>query len=201
MIDSYNIEKEGRNTGPCTLCSCPSWRTDSGDPPSCINIRPPTKQLCGHSEDAHSSPSNVRSSLSIYRSIQKNLSPSDQRILSQVIQEAANPLVAAGFSEKGPLSVESGGAATISHAGENVYVGPVKCGETATLNVLGGAVVRFELWFPLAKMPCGEWTVAGEGSRQYIACNNGGSCPEGEQGDMRATGISGQFPSNVSFTV
>ncbi len=37
----------------CTKCSCPSFRTDSGDPERCVNIRPPTQGLCGHTKAEH----------------------------------------------------------------------------------------------------------------------------------------------------
>jgi len=37
----------------CKECSCPSWRSDIGDPELCLNIRPPTKELCGHTLAEH----------------------------------------------------------------------------------------------------------------------------------------------------
>ncbi len=50
-------KKEGagkdKAAGGCKECSCPSWRSDSGSPEKCINIRPPTKKLCGHSKADH----------------------------------------------------------------------------------------------------------------------------------------------------
>ena len=48
-----NAAGQSAGTGHCTKCSCPGWRSDSGDPPECINVRIPTNQLCGHSEDDH----------------------------------------------------------------------------------------------------------------------------------------------------
>jgi len=37
----------------CKECSCPSWRSDFGDPELCLNIRQPTKELCGHTLAEH----------------------------------------------------------------------------------------------------------------------------------------------------
>jgi len=40
-------------TGKCTKCGCLGFRSDSGDPERCINIKVPTKDLCGHLKDEH----------------------------------------------------------------------------------------------------------------------------------------------------
>lgn len=39
--------------GGCKECTCPSWRGDSDTPERCVNIRVPTKQLCGHTKAQH----------------------------------------------------------------------------------------------------------------------------------------------------
>jgi hypothetical protein len=46
-------ERKMTSGGSCTKCSCPSFRGDSDDPERCVNIRPPTNQLCGHTRAEH----------------------------------------------------------------------------------------------------------------------------------------------------
>ncbi len=55
MNTDKNKEKKNENKffGACKKCGCQSWRTDSDEPPKCINIKAPTKELCGHSEEDH----------------------------------------------------------------------------------------------------------------------------------------------------
>lgn len=40
-------------SGACKKCKCQSWRSDSGKPEKCINIRVPTKKLCKHLKKDH----------------------------------------------------------------------------------------------------------------------------------------------------
>jgi len=47
------VTSSEKGTGGCKKCSCPSWRSDSGEPEKCINIKPPTKDLCQHSASDH----------------------------------------------------------------------------------------------------------------------------------------------------
>lgn len=107
---------------------------------------------------------------------------------------------AASFFRSARANAQSGGSATLSKQGETKFVGPVKCGETATFAVNGPSTVRFELWFVLGKAPCGVWTVSGS-KQQFVGCTGGGTCSTGEQGEIRATGLSGSFPVGVSFSV
>lgn len=56
MSEKKKTEAESAKTdavalGGCRSCSCIGFR-DGGDG-SCVNIRPPTKQLCGHSAADH----------------------------------------------------------------------------------------------------------------------------------------------------
>lgn len=40
-------------TGKCKKCGCQGWRSDSGDPERCVNIKAPSKALCQHLESEH----------------------------------------------------------------------------------------------------------------------------------------------------
>ncbi len=50
IIDTASTE---HLASTCTKCSCPSFRPDSGDPETCINIRQPKGEQCGHKESEH----------------------------------------------------------------------------------------------------------------------------------------------------
>jgi hypothetical protein len=39
--------------GACKKCTCKGWRSDSGDPEKCLNIKVPTRELCAHLETDH----------------------------------------------------------------------------------------------------------------------------------------------------
>jgi hypothetical protein len=52
--------------GACSLCGCMSWRTDSGEPEKCINIKAPTRALCQHSKSEHESKVNNEIEISFY---------------------------------------------------------------------------------------------------------------------------------------
>jgi hypothetical protein len=40
-------------TGKCRKCGCQGWRGDNGEPEKCVNVKAPTKELCGHSQADH----------------------------------------------------------------------------------------------------------------------------------------------------
>lgn len=44
---------ETAGTGACKDCSCQGWRGDSEEPEKCVNIRPPSNALCGHTKNRH----------------------------------------------------------------------------------------------------------------------------------------------------
>lgn len=46
-------QPDTKEAGKCTKCGCQGWRPDSETPEKCINIRVPTEELCGHSEEDH----------------------------------------------------------------------------------------------------------------------------------------------------
>ena len=51
--ENKEVKNEDKGTGACKECGCGGWRGDSGDPEKCLNIRVPTRELCGHSEADH----------------------------------------------------------------------------------------------------------------------------------------------------
>lgn len=50
---TYSSASLAAGTGKCKKCGCQGWRGDSGDPERCVNIKAPTKALCGHLESDH----------------------------------------------------------------------------------------------------------------------------------------------------
>lgn len=46
-------DNTAEDTGKCKKCGCQGWRGDSGSPEKCMNIKVPTKELCGHSQADH----------------------------------------------------------------------------------------------------------------------------------------------------
>jgi hypothetical protein len=46
-------KNESAGSGKCTKCGCQSFRGDSDNPEKCVNIRVPTRELCGHTKAQH----------------------------------------------------------------------------------------------------------------------------------------------------
>ncbi len=46
-------DKREKGTGKCKKCGCQGWRGDGESPEKCVNIKVPTRDLCGHSQADH----------------------------------------------------------------------------------------------------------------------------------------------------
>ena len=54
IVAKFTRDNAIAGSGHCNKCSCPSFRGDSDEPEEhCVNIRPPSQQLCGHLKSEH----------------------------------------------------------------------------------------------------------------------------------------------------
>jgi hypothetical protein len=95
-----------------------------------------------------------------------------------------------------------GGGGTITKLGPDGRIGLTvsAVGNTETFNISDATTVQFEMYLPLATVPCGAWTFAGRGSFQQILGGNLLGCdpPVGEQCTITAFAQSGKVPVYVT---